>query len=49
MEKQEGRGSVRSYGQSPGWATALQSPTLYKLTFTGSVVWLMVAPIGECT
>ncbi len=24
---------------------ALPSPTLYKLTFTGSMVWLMVAPL----
>ncbi len=49
MKQTRGRGCVRSYGQNPGVATAVPSPTLYKLTFTDSMVWLMVAPLGECT
>ena len=32
-----------------GWAMALPSPTLYRFTFAGSIIWWKVAPIGECT
>jgi hypothetical protein len=27
----------------------MSSPTLYELTFTGSIAWLRVATIRECT